>query len=138
MHFTSLGWTPLHFNFFYSKKWSKEICAASEINYISRQWTHFALGPCWQSHLFLVVVFLSSTYVQFRHFPPGPWLHLGLSLFAYSYFLGPPRQFKHFPPGGWLHFDVILLNKIILTKLRKLQLHEITFCSVSAVLTQLL
>ena len=113
LHFTSEGWTPLHLSFFYSRKWSNDMWATSDINYLSKQWTHFAFGPCWHNHFAVTVWSFKSTWVQFRHFPPGPWLHFGLSSFFYYFFYYPPRQFKHFPPGGWLHFEfkVYFLNK---------------------------
>ena len=112
LHFTSWGWTPLHFNFFSSKNASNEIWAVSDINYWSKQWTHFALGPCWHIHLLFTVLSLRSRVVQLRHLPPGPWLHLGACGFSYYLsvdFLGwRSKQFKHFPPGGWLHLDEIV------------------------------
>lgn len=136
LHFTSLGCTPLHFNFLYSRKWSKEIWAASEIYYLSRQWQHFAFGPCWHNHFIFVSLLFSSTVVQFRHLPPGPWLQPKFYCFFYSVFYLPSfevllRQFRHLPPGGWLHFDertLFLKLRWKYTPLRLRQLHETPFC----------
>lgn len=87
-HFTSAGWTPLHFNFLSWRYWSKEICAVSEMNYLSKQCVHLALGPCWHNHFIVVYLFFKSTSVQFRHRPVGPWLHFGFD-FSY-YWVGCP------------------------------------------------
>jgi hypothetical protein len=76
---------------------------------LSKQCTHLALGPCWQSILACPSLSLRSTGAQFKHFPPGPWLHLPLSSTGFSAGFSAPTaiQFRHFPPGGWLHFAVI-------------------------------
>lgn len=90
---------------------------------MSKQWEHFAFGPCWHNHFILVYLFLRSTSVQLRHLPPGPWLHLGLFFstagalgYFSSSFLGEfPIQFKHFPPCGWLHFELVFVACTLLT-----------------------
>lgn len=135
-HLTYAGWTPLHFSFLSCRYWSKEMCAVSEINSLSKQWRHLAFGPCWHIHFIVTSLFFWSTSVQFRHLPPGPWLHFS---FAFSYWAPylfgcfacspAPIQLRHFPPGGWLHFEVkrLFLHKIKNTALQKHQVHDFLF-----------